>query len=172
MNAKLKSLLLDLSGLSDEQARIKTCEEYNRLYMDRHTYTCMIGERKTHDNQTVIFYEDRFEHAFNTSIEGAYSQLKKDKFDRNRAVRVRWIDEVIQGNIQGIEYYHIPTGHHRDRLGRIRIKRLYVLWEENYIVWLEPRKENEWKFSSAYVANKGYIRKITRGYFCKKISRD
>ena len=172
MNEKLRSLLLDLSGLSDEEAKIVTRREYINLYMDRQTRTCLIGVRITHDNQRVIFYEDRFEHAFSTSFERAYSQMKKDKFDRSRAARIRWIGQVIQGCIEGVEFCHVPTGSQRNHSGKIRTKRLYILGEENYLIWLEPRKENEWKFSSAYVANKAYIQRITRGCFCKKISRD
>lgn len=64
---------------------------------------------------------------------------------------------MIRGKIEGAEYCHIPKGGQRDRHGRIRIKRLYILWEENYIIWLEPTIEGAWKFSSAYVATKQYI---------------
>ena len=91
MNKTLSSLLLDLSNLSDEEAEEKTFQEYIRLYMDRETHKGKIGVRKTHDGEDVIFYEDRFTHAFYTSLEGLYSQFKKDKFDKERAVRIRWI---------------------------------------------------------------------------------
>lgn len=161
MNPTLASLLLDLTGVSDEEAEKVTYQEYVRLYMDRRTHRGMVGERRTHDGQRVTFYEDRFEHAFFSSSEGASRQYAKDKFQRSRASRIRWIGPTIEGDIQGTDCWLIaPLGrYHSDAKAPAR---LYVLWEENYLVWLEPRRSGGWWFSSAYAAERGksYIRSI------------
>jgi len=172
----LASLLLDLSNLSDEQAEELTYNEYIRHYMDRETREGIRGERQTHDGQPVIFYEDRFEHAFFTSAYKTSRQYHKGKFVRIRGARVRWIGQVIKGNINGVECWKIcrPVRYHSPDTTAAR---LYILWDENYLVWLEPLARGRWWFSTAYVASGGrpYIRKITANGACfwrKKISRD
>lgn len=175
MNPNLASLILDLSNLSDEEAEQLTRRKYIQLYMDKKTYSGLVGERQTHDNQPVMFYEDRFDHAFFSSAHKTFRQYNKDEFQKDRASRVSWIGPVIQGNIEGTECWWIPDSNRRDSSGNIIIKRLYVVWDENYLVWLEPLKTGKWKFSSAYCANKNYIRKITGKGVCfwrKKIPRD
>ena len=162
MDPTLASLLLDLNGLSDDEAEALTYEEYIRLYMDRKTHRGMVGEHRTHDDEAVVFYEDRFEHAFFSSSHGARRRYVKDKFQRNRGSRVGWIGPVIQGDICGTECWRIaPIGHYHSDAKKPA--RLYILWEENYLVWLEPRRNGEWWFSTAYVAERGktYIRNIT-----------
>ncbi len=174
MNEILSSLLLDLTGLSDHEAEDLTFQEYERLYLDHETRKGMVGELKMHDGGSVTFSEWRFEHAFFTSAYKTTRQYNKAKFDRRRAERVRWIGEIIRGNIKDVEYCHIPDPKRYDRSGKIMMQRLYVLWEENYLIWLEPSKAHGWWFSSAYIETKGKsrIRDIIRGCVCKKISRD
>jgi hypothetical protein len=175
VDSTLASLLLDFTGLSDEEAEKVVYQEYLDLYMDRVTHKGMVGVRKTHDGEPVMFYEDRFEHAFRTSAHKTFRQCHKGKFDRYRGGRVRWIAQIIQGNIGRTECWWIPDPDRRDSSGRIIVKRLYVVWHQNYIIWLEPLQTGGWKFSSAYWAGKQYIRKITKRGTCfwrKKISRD
>jgi hypothetical protein len=171
----LASLFLDLSNIPDEEAEEKTFQEYIKLYTDHETHTGMVGERCTHDSEPVMFYEDRFDHAFFISAHRTSRPYNKDEFQKDRATRVRWIGEIIKGNIDGTECWRVPDPDRRDSSGGIIVKRLYILRDENYVIWLEPLKTGRWKFSSAYPANKGYIRQITkRGtlFWCKKISRD
>jgi hypothetical protein len=175
VNPALASLLLDLSNLCDEEAEAKTYQEYIRLYTDRKTRKGMVGTRKTHDGEDVVFYEERFEHAFFESAYKTSRKYNKGKFARNRAARIRWIGEIISGNIEGCECYHIPDFNRRDGSGRIMVKRLYVLWEEKYLIWLEPRKTGGWWFSSAYIESRSrsYVRRnITIRGQRKTISRD
>jgi len=166
VNPTLASLLLDLSGLSDVEAEELTYQEYIKLYTVRQTRCGMIGVRETHDGDAVIFYEDRFYHAFFTTVDKISRQYNKAKFDRVRGSRIRWIGEVIQGNIDGTSCWYIS-----DSPASI-VKRLYVVWDEYYLVWLNPRKKGGWRFSSAYVADHKYIRrKTTKGScFWRKIT--
>lgn len=176
MNPDLSSLLLDLSGLNDSEAECITRQEYMRLYTDRDTRKGRIGVRKTHDGDDVLFSEWRFEHAFFESAFKTSRKYNKDKFSRFRASRVRWIGEIIRGNIHGCDCYDIPDSTRRDPAGRVMIKRLYVVWEELYLVWLEPHQRGGWWFSSAYIDTRGrsFLRKniISRGVLRKITPRD
>lgn len=171
MNEPLASLLLDLTDLPDAEAEELTFREYSRLYLDHETRKGMVGELQTHDGGSVTFYEDRFDHAFFTTFDKVVRPHNKGLFDKTRAVRVRWIGEIIAGNIDGTECYHIPSDTH-SRFRSAIMKRLYVLPEERYIVWLEPLKKGGWKFSTAYLTGNRDIRRITEGGLRKKISRD
>jgi hypothetical protein len=156
----LASLLLDLEDLSDEEALELTYEEYVRLYMDHKTPAGLIGERRTHDDEPVIFYEDRFQHAFFTASDRVARPYGKDRFDTARASRVRWIGEIIRGNIPGTTCWYLcdpPAS---------MVKRLYIVWDEYYLIWLNSRKQGGWKFSSAYVADHSYIREKTKRGKC------
>jgi hypothetical protein len=174
LNEILSSLLLDLTGLSDHEAEDLTFQEYVELYLDKGVAPRRIGNINTHDGSYCTFTESRFEHAFFTSAYKTIRQFNKDQFDKRRAERIRWIGEIIRGNINGVEYCHIPDPRRCDSSGNTLIQRLYVLWEENYLIWLEPSKTHGWWFSSAYIETKGKrrIRDIIRGCVCKKISRD
>ncbi len=156
MDPSLSSLLLDLSGLSNEEAEKLTFQEYIRLYTDRKTHTGMMGERQTHDGEPVVFYEDRFRHAFFTTYNRITRPYAKDRFDRVRASRVRWIGAVVRGNIPGTACWYVCDS------PASLVKRLYVVWDEYYLVWLNARKQGGWKFSSAYVADQRYTRQKTR----------
>jgi len=149
----LSSLLLDLTGLSDEEAEKVTYQEYVKLYMDRETHGGMRGERITHDGASVTFYADRFWHAFFTTHDKAQHPYDKTKLDRTRAARVRWIENVIGGKIPGTSCWFLPA------LPGGVAKRLYVLWNECYLIWLNAANRGGWKFSSAYTADRGYIRR-------------
>ncbi len=168
MDPTLASLLLDLTGLSDEEAEELVYREYAKLYNDRPTKKGFIGVRKTHDGQDVLFAEWRFDHAFFESAHKTSRRYNKGKFSRRRGERVRWIGEIIAGNIMGCECYYIPDQSRRNSAGKVLVKRLYVLFDERYLVWLEPRENGQWWFSSAYVALGGreYIRRLTNRRAC------
>lgn len=174
MNEILSSLLLDLTDLSDQEAEDLAFQEYVSHYLNHKTQKGMVGEILTHDGMSVVFAEWRFEHAFFTSAYKTTRQYNKGQFDRKRAERIRWIAPVIKGEIPDTEFCHIPNPRRRDKSGKIMMQRLYVLWEENYLVWLEPSETHGWWFSTAYIESKGrrHIRNIISGCVRKKISRD
>ena len=160
MDPILSSLLLDLTGLSDEEAEKVTYDEYVKLYMDPQTRGGMRGERTTHDGASVTFYADRFDHAFFTTSDRISGPHAKGKFERTRAARVRWIQEVIGGKVPGTSCWFLPA-----RPGGVA-KRLYVAWDECYLIWLNATNRGGWKFSSAYTADRSYIRSKTRWGTC------
>ena len=108
MNDRLASLLIDLSETSDEEANRLVFEKYVELYLDATTASCRVGVRETHDGEPVVFFEDRFDHAFFTSGQKTSRPYAKDRFDRRRGERVAWIGPVIAGTIEGSACYLLP----------------------------------------------------------------
>jgi hypothetical protein len=168
VNPALKALLLKLPGIPEEELIAYVRNEYIRMYTDADTPSGRRGELTIHDGQTVVFYEDRFEHAFFTSAHKTSRKFNKDAFDWRRAARLPWIGEVLRGRVEQVAAWHLPT-ERKDPEGRPLTQRLYVLWEECYVIWLEPLiREGKWKFSSAYVEPRGrpYLRTLTAGGLC------
>jgi hypothetical protein len=152
MNPALAALILDLSGLSDQEAEDVVFQRYIDLYLDRQTHTGWVGIRKTHDGEDVVFFEDRFEHAFCTTKDRTSRQYAKDRFQRSRGERVAWIGPIVAGEIEGSECWLIPPKGAGYNPHSRPPNRFYIVRQEGYIVWLEPRKNGGWKFSTAYVA--------------------
>jgi len=158
LDGKLASLLLDLSELDDDDARSAVFDKYVELYLDRGSAPRRTGAIRTHDSRKVVFFEDRFEHAFSETI----GWQRKGTFSRRRGERVAWIGPVVRGEIAGTECWLVPpkNGGRRDRIRRRN--RVYIVARERYVVWLEPLGSDAWKFSSAYVAGHGDIRRYRR----------
>lgn len=104
-----------------------------------------VGSHATHDGQPVIFFRDRFEHAFFRSFNFVAAKGRKNEIDQQRVERIMWIGELIKGAIPQSECLRIPN----ERAGR-PCNRLYIIKSECYVVWLEPLKSGGWRFSSAY----------------------
>ena len=152
----LNTLLLPLDGLSEEEAYAQGCREFGALY----TASGFFGKMELHGGGDVAFFMDRWEkHASKTSSDRAKHPYAKDKIALDRIARVRWIGEILAGHVLGTECWHV-----RPQSGRNHpLDRLYVHWEYGYVVWLIPRKDGGWRFSSAFPAPKGEIADFTRG---------
>jgi hypothetical protein len=145
-------LWLELGGLTEEEAVQETRREYERLYLDKGRPPKRLGIRNTHDSREVIFFEDRFKHAFFKSSHPISRSHLKDVFAWDRAERVRWIGPLIAGTLSDSECWLVPPKGNRRYHTRRLPNRLYILWRERYVVWLEPLRSGAWKFSSAYPA--------------------
>ena len=75
--ADLANLLEDVSGLSGDDLFEKGFSLYSDLYLTKGR----IGVEQTHDGQVLIFHEDRFEHAFQTTSDKLCSPERKDTVD-------------------------------------------------------------------------------------------
>lgn len=135
----LESLKVDLSGLSDEEAEQRGLDLFLSEFFEEGTFR---GEFGLHDGQKVVVFQDRYEHAFKTSKDRSRRPYAKDEIARNRIERVRWIKPALQGKISGTECWLVPD--------RRKKQRLYIIVDEQYLIWLEERKDGGWKFSSAY----------------------
>lgn len=102
---------------------------------------------KTHDGVSVRFFEDRFDHAFFRSKDFVRSNKQKNEIDPLRVERILWIGPLIRGELTNSECHRMPNSQTNQPQ-----KRLYILNDERYVVWLEPQSQGTWKFSSAYVA--------------------
>ncbi len=140
----LKSLLVDVKGLKDDEIDALGRKLYKTIYITSGFY----GIKKTHDGEDVRFWEDRFEHAFYTSSNRAKNRDDKDKLAVERIERIKWIEKVIGGDVPGSACYKAQSTSGR----KTEPNRLYVISRELYVVWLEPRNDGGWKFSSAYTA--------------------
>jgi hypothetical protein len=143
MEVDLKSLLLKIDRLSTADAKELGEKLYDQLYIT----SPRVGIHKTHDGEEVFFWFDRFTHAF-------HYDKAKTLLDRGRVARIRWIGEIVAGSVPAFECWLVDKTPQPDN-------RLYIVWGENYVVWLEPRPAGGWKFSTAYPAErdqiKGYI---------------
>lgn len=138
----LDDLTEDLSGLSREDAIAHTREIYESVYLNGKN----ANDLPCHDGEKVIFYRDRFEHAFFTGGSTWGPAGDKSRLCPDRASKIRWIATVITCGVDRSECWLIEN----DRHGRPP-KRLYICRPKSYVIWLEPTKhERTWKFSSAF----------------------
>jgi hypothetical protein len=152
----LSSLLLCLDGLTDSQIEAVAREWYAKLYI---TTSRGFGVLKSHDGDEVIFWRDRFEHAFFTTSDRIGHPDRKDVVARERIERIRWIRGVVAGNVAESACWEVPSPTGRRRPPN----RLYIVSSEIYVVWLEPRISGGWKFSSAYTATAQNVRRYCQG---------
>jgi len=152
----LNALLLVLHGLSEEDAFAEGRRVYEELYLQSEH----AGSIVLYGGETATFYRDRYDHAFRTSANRAKNPHSKDQPALERVVRVRWIREILMGNVAETECWHV-----RPQSGRnYPLDRLYVHWAYGYVVWLQPRKDGGgWRFSSAYPAPNAETARYTRG---------
>lgn len=104
------------------------------------------GTPMTHDGQRVWFFSNRFQHAF--WRDNSYRGGEKNEIDFNRVQRARWIGEVIGGNVAGTVCRLVPNDGNPERGS----SRLYMVEPECYVVWLLPRTDGTWTFSTAFKA--------------------
>lgn len=148
----LETLKIDLPDCSEEE----TAREGERLYeQEFFSNGGSRGEIPLHDGQTAFIFRDRFEHAFRTSPDRIRHPYSKSKVAVERIERIKWIKPVLAGKIKGTQCWLVPD--------RRRKKRLYVVVQEQYIIWLEERNDGQWKFSTAYCAGKQDIQRYTNG---------
>jgi len=103
----------------------------------------------THDGQPVFIYPDDFDHAFFTAATAARRGFAKDVIDPERVARVRWIAAVVGGRIEGTACYRVcEWGSFRKPPPE---KRLYIVRDERYVIWLIPRARGGFRFKTAYV---------------------
>lgn len=153
---ELDKLLINLADKQTDEIEAIGRKRYNELCDVSHQTETIT----THDGYRVMFYRDRFEHAFFTSSNWAQYPDQKDKLDADRIARIEWICEFISGRVPGVECWEV------ERLdGRLFPKmRVYLTWDPAYIVWLdELRGGFRFKYSSGYPT----VPKRLRGY-CHK----
>lgn len=153
--AELAALLEDVSGLSSDALFEKGRSLYRELYLKKGR----VGEATTHDGQVLLFYEDRYEHAFQTTSDRICAPERKDTVDAKRIARIRWILPIISGLVAETACFEVPSPAGRSRPPN----RLYVLEPELYVLWLEPRTSGGWKFSTAYPTIRERIERYKRG---------
>jgi hypothetical protein len=153
----LDELIMDFSAVPDAELETKGRDAYKLHYLNQEKF----GVHTCHDGEEVIFHEDQFGHAFFDKPDKWSLTKSQDLPDEMRLARMRWIGPLIRGEVAGSECWHVPSPTGRRRPPN----RLYIAWNQIYVVWLEPKQLGGWKFSSAYdVVSAKYIReKYCRG---------
>lgn len=143
MPVDLTSLLLDLAGLDDAQAEQFGRAEFKSLYLPQG----FRGTVTAHDGSEIVFFEDRFDHAFFTTPDRYLHEFDKSVLDRDRVARVRWIGPILRGEVPNTQCWESLKSPGEDQ-----INRLCIASSELYVIWLDARKDGAWRFSTAYVA--------------------
>ena len=149
---RLEELLINLDGLSDEEAEDLGRHEYRDLYLNRGK----IGVLELYKGGEVVFHENRYEHAFRTSQDHRGNPYSKTVVARDRIEKMRWIRAIIAGEVPKTECWLVPA-----RPGKSGRDRIYVVWENRYVVWFSARDKGGWMFSTAYSATGQDIRRYT-----------
>lgn len=148
----LELLKTDLSWMTEEEVEAEGFRLYEQEFFPDGGNR---GEIRLHDGQTAFIFRDRFEHAFRTSPDRIRHPYSKSKTAHERIERIKWITPILAGKVEGTQCWLVPD--------RRRKRRLYVVVQEQYIIWLEERKDGGWKFSTAYCAGKQDIQRYTNG---------
>jgi len=152
--ADLEAIRLDVEPLSDADLLDLAKGLYRNTYLNKGH----VGEMQTHDGQTVLFFERQFEHAFWSSPDKHASPHLKVRLARERIARLRWIGPLLTGEVAGSECWEgsgLDANRHHNRL--------YLISDELYVAFLEPRDHGGWKFWTAFPATRERIQEYKRG---------
>jgi hypothetical protein len=150
----LQRRLINVGDMDHASLESKGRVLYRRLYLDNERF----GVRETHDGQTLLFHGRQFDHAFFTSSDRICHPERKDILRPGSLERILWIDPTITGIVEGSACFEVPSP-----TGRFRPpNRIYAVYCHPFVVWLEPRTEDGWKFSSAYPCSIEEIHGYTR----------
>ncbi len=119
-------------------------EAYKNYYVENYCNKCPIF---TFDGIPVMFYPEKFEHAFYKRSKATW-KAKKSLFDVSRAERMDWIKAVLQ------DPQIIPKkGFDKARDSYDNKRRVTFLNEENYLVVIELDKKGKGIFVTAYLVD-------------------
>ncbi len=148
--------LVDLTGLSDDDAYELGETLYAETFLNQSDRR---GELLTHDGMPLIFWWERYDHAFTTSSDRVRRAHDKDIVARTRIARFHWILKLLACVDDGIKCKQLSPPD--------RWKRAYYSLEHGHIVWLEQAKmqggrPTAWKFSSSYNVPAEEIKRTTQ----------
>ena len=146
-SVNLHDLLRSFPGMTDQEIYDEGEDLYHDAFISREGRS---GEILSHDLQPVRFFADRYQHAFRTSFDRARMEFSKAKIAVDRIERLDWIKPMIQGRVPGTECWEVPLRVPEEGRRPFPGKRMYLSWEHQYVIWLEPLKNGGFKFSSAY----------------------
>lgn len=160
----LDAFMLDITGKTPDEAFAAGRVLFTQLYVEP-----FLGGMPLPDGNRVRFHKDRYDHAFKTSHDRSRNAYSKGQIALDRIERIRWIGEMLQGRAADVKCAMIPPKPpHPDPH---RWQRIYYSWENSYLIWLQPVREGEWRFSSAYRAPAADIKRyLTSRRECKKFA--
>lgn len=155
-------MILELISLDELGTDDEIFEHGRALYSEEFlNQSATRGELVTHDDQTVVFFSDRYDHAFRTSPDRARRAYDKSQVAIDRISRIHWVKELISKGG--------PKMVCKEKSPPPRWKRAYYCYENNYVVWLEPLRIQDgrpvgWRFSSAYPQPVTDFKRTTYGF--------
>lgn len=155
----LEQCLLDIAHLSDAEADAHGEDVFHSEFISRHGRS---GVTESHDGEFIKFFADRYHHAFHTSPNRACLAYSKAVVARDRIERIQWIKPIVQGMVPNTECWEVPLKVPEEGIRCFPGKRLYVSWEYNYVIWIEPLRNGGFKFSTAYVIPSKEISRYTQ----------
>ena len=159
MEPNLDELVWDLDEWEPDAAYRWGESRYCRCFIDEAEGSPADGGVwRLHDGESVVFFRDRFEHAFRTSSNRMRHPDIKDVVAVDRIELIDWILPILRGQVPEVECWRIP----RKGTKPYPSNRLYVLWGSAYVIWLEPLRRGGYKFSSAYKASLEDIRRYVK----------
>jgi len=150
----LNSILLPFGDISPEEA----FDEGRKLYAEMFSIKGIRGTIQTWHGEEVVFFADRYDHAFKTSPDRARRAYSKAKVSVPRIERMPWIKEILEGRVPDTECRHVPN----DSGAWEPPNYLVLAWEYSYIIWLNGLRNGSWKFSSAYPTTTEDMRRYTK----------
>lgn len=146
---------------ADTEAEVR--ERYRQVYLETYVRDAEGKEIEIYDwhGHRIHFRARSFDHAFSESSNYRFGVGVHDlPFSKPRARCILWIKEVLGATRGTIECRQQLR---RDSRNRLKKRRVLLVVEERYAVVLEERdKDRVLVFLTAFVADKGYIRKIQR----------
>ena len=103
MATDLQSLLMNLNGLDDARVERLGRAEFRRLYVPNGGR----GTLRACDGSEVVFFEDRFDHAFFTTTDRYRRPYAKNIVSRDRIARVAWIGPVLRGEAANTQCWEL-----------------------------------------------------------------
>lgn len=144
MSIDLNALLLNLAGLTDEEVETLGRDQYKLLYARGNGRNSL----QAFDGVEVVFFDDRFDHAFFSTTDRYRRPEAKNQIARDRVERIAWIGPILRGEVANSQCWELsPISGNNPRKNR-----LCIASSDLYVVWLEPLRGDRWKFSTAYVA--------------------
>lgn len=150
----------NLPAGTDEEIFESERNTYAVLYLNQ---SASRGEMKCQDGASIIFYADRYDHAFRTSPDRARRAYDKSKVALDRIERIHWIKILLDGSLASTTC--------KEKGPPDRWRRCYYNHDLKYIVWLEPTKIDKctgrpagWRFSSAYSMPIPEFKRVAHGF--------
>ncbi len=133
----LDSLMLHFGEMSVDEIKEAGRKLFSKIFLKDGAK----GYFYTHDDESIVIYSDRFDHAF-------FNENGKKEIDVARVKRMRWVKCFVSGSVPSSECWEKTVSG--------IVKRYYLSFNKPYIVCLN-RKTSGWTFKTAFPTTQKYL---------------